>query len=142
KPGAPFVFTYHHNDAGAYLPIVVAILDAGLDCTATLPAPAEMTASRHIAGTSSSVLDSVFVCRKPCSPLRARAQPGPAALDARTACEAALRRDARALRAAGVRVSSGDLRCLLAGHVARVAASALRPAWNRRAPLARRMRVA
>lgn len=63
KPGAPFVFTYHHNDPGAYLPLVVAILDGGLDCTATLPAAAEMSASLHIAGTGSSVLDSVFVCR-------------------------------------------------------------------------------
>src|SRR6185295_6743522 len=38
KPGAPFVFTYHHNDPAAYVPLVVAILDAGLDCTVTLPA--------------------------------------------------------------------------------------------------------
>lgn len=64
KPGAPFVFTYHHNDPLAYVPLVVAILDAGLDCTATLPAPAEMSASLHIARTGSSVLDSVFICRR------------------------------------------------------------------------------
>ena len=63
KPGAPFVFTYHHNDPFAYLPIVVAVLDAQLECLATLPAAAEMGASLHIAGTGSSVLDSVFVCR-------------------------------------------------------------------------------
>ena len=35
KPGAPFVFTYHHNDPYAYLPIVVAVLDAQLECLAT-----------------------------------------------------------------------------------------------------------
>ncbi len=64
KSGAPFVFTFHHNDPNAYIPIVVAILDAGLDCTAALPVPAEMGASLHIARTKSSVLDSVFVCRK------------------------------------------------------------------------------
>jgi putative DNA methylase len=64
KPGAPFVFTYHHNDASAYVPLVAAILDAGLDCTATLPAPAEMGASLHISGTGSSIIDSVFVCRR------------------------------------------------------------------------------
>ena len=64
KPGAPFVFTFHHNDPTAYIPIIVAVLDAGLDCTVTLPAPAEMGASLHIARTKSSVLDSVFVCRK------------------------------------------------------------------------------
>ena len=70
KPGAPFVFTFHHNDPQAYVPLVVAALDAGLTCTAVLPAAAEMAASLHIAGTSSSVLDSVFVCRRePRSPV-------------------------------------------------------------------------
>jgi adenine-specific DNA methylase len=70
KPAAPFVFTYHHNDPFAYLPIVVAVLDADLDCTSTLPAAAEMGASLHIAGTGSSVLDSVFVCRSSTAPER------------------------------------------------------------------------
>ena len=63
KPGAPFAFTYHHNEVQAYLPIAVAMLDAGLTCTATLPCPAEMGASIHINGTKSSVIDTVFVCR-------------------------------------------------------------------------------
>ena len=64
KAGAPFVFTYHHNELTAYAPLVVAVLDAGMTCTAVLPAPAEMGASLHINGTGSSVLDSVFVCRR------------------------------------------------------------------------------
>lgn len=51
KPGAPFVFTYHHNDVEAYAPLVVALLDAGFSCTAVLPAPGEMGASLHINGT-------------------------------------------------------------------------------------------
>jgi putative DNA methylase len=42
KAGAPFVFTYHHNTIEAYFPIAVAILDAGLTCSASLPCPAEM----------------------------------------------------------------------------------------------------
>ncbi|HEX4837496.1 MAG TPA: hypothetical protein VFV03_03095, partial [Solirubrobacteraceae bacterium] len=63
KREAPLVFTYHHNKSTAYAPIVVALLDAGFTCTAVLPAPAEMSASLHIAGTKSSILDSVFVCR-------------------------------------------------------------------------------
>lgn len=63
KPDAPFVFTYHHNDPSAYAPLVTAMLDAGLSCEVILPAAAEMGASLHIAGTASSVLDSVFVCR-------------------------------------------------------------------------------
>lgn len=45
-------------------PIIVAILDAGLTCTATLASPAEMTASLHINGTGSSTVDTIFVCRK------------------------------------------------------------------------------
>ncbi len=64
KAGAPFVFTYHHNELAAYAPLVVAVLDAGMMCTAVLPAPAEMGASLHINGTGSSILDSVFVCRR------------------------------------------------------------------------------
>ncbi len=63
KPGAPFAFTYHNNDLVAYYPVAVAILDANLACTATLPCPAEMAASIHISGTGSSVVDSIFVCR-------------------------------------------------------------------------------
>ncbi len=63
KPGAPLVFTYHHNQQEAYLAAGVAILDAGLICSASLPCPAEMGGSIHIHGTNSSILDSVFVCR-------------------------------------------------------------------------------
>ena len=40
RPGAPFVFTFHHNDPQAYVPLVVAVLDAELTCTAVLPAAA------------------------------------------------------------------------------------------------------
>ena len=63
KPGAPFVFTYHHNKLEAYCAIGVAILDAGLVCSASLPCPAEMGSSIHIHGTASSIVDTVFVCR-------------------------------------------------------------------------------
>jgi len=51
KPGRPLVFTYHHNQLDAYVPLAVAILDAGLVCSASLPCPAEMGASIHINGT-------------------------------------------------------------------------------------------
>ena len=63
KPGSPLAFTYHHNDLNAYSPVAVAILDAGLTCSASLPCPAEMGASIHINGTGSSIIDTVFVCR-------------------------------------------------------------------------------
>jgi putative DNA methylase len=63
KPGAPLAFTYHHNKIAAYQAIAVAILDAGLTCSAALPCPAEMGGSIHIHGTGSSIVDTVFVCR-------------------------------------------------------------------------------
>jgi adenine-specific DNA methylase len=123
KPGAPFVFTYHHNEPVAYVPLVVAILDAGLTCTATLPAAAEMTASLHIAGTGSSILDSVFVCRG-----RAGATRRPPA-SARQELRAALAADTAALRRAGIPVTTGDRRCLAAGHLARLTVRALAGRW-------------
>ncbi len=118
KSGAPFVFTYHHNDPVAYAPVVMAILDADLDCTATIPVPAEMGASLHIAGTGSSILDSVFVCRR--SPLTVNSDD----------VEFALARDIQLLREGGVRVTTGDVRCLMSGHVARTAVNRLRPSWS------------
>jgi adenine-specific DNA methylase len=127
KKGAPFVFTYHHNDPEAYVPLVVAILDAGLNCSATLPVPAEMGASLHIARSSSSVLDSVFVCRKR------------TAILGDTDVEEWVRRDIDALTAAGLKISEGDIRCLTSGHVARMAINRLRVTWDRALPLGRRM---
>ncbi len=118
KPGAPFVFTYHHNDPSAYIPIVVAILDAGLDCTATLPVPAEMGASLHIARTKSSVLDSVFVCRR----IKAETQ--------EDSILEKLKNDLSMLKSGGLRVTEGDIRCLLAGHIARRAINLLRDEWK------------
>ena len=131
KPGAPFVFTYHHNDPAAYVAVVVAILDAGLDCTATLPAAAEMSASLHILGTQSSVLDSVFVCRRADITHQAR-------VDIRETLEM----DAALMADAGVKVSQGDIRCLASGHIARVAINGLRDGWDSGASLSDRMRGA
>ena len=139
KPGGPFVFTYHHNDPTAYLPIVVAILDAGLECTATLPAAAEMAASLHIAGTGSSILDSVFICRKPTSARRTGTRYVVMPMDAVIESRMALEADAAAMRNAGVKIAVGDLRCLLAGHIARIAIRTLRPAWSREARLTDRI---
>lgn len=130
KNGAPFVFTYHHNDPAAYVPLIVAILDAGLDCSATLPAPAEMGASLHIARSKSSVLDSVFVCRKQ-----------PSRTD-HAGVEESVRRDIDALAAAGLKISEGDIRCLTVGHIARIVINKLRPMWDNSYLLGARIRVA
>jgi adenine-specific DNA methylase len=130
KPEAPFVFTFHHNDPNAYIPIVVAVLDAGLDCTATLRSPAEMGASLHIARTRSSVLYSIFVCRK--VKVRVKSVSMPEILD----------KDLSALRKAGLRVTEGDIRCLIAGHTARIAINRLRDKWeSERLALHERMRL-
>ena len=142
KPGGPFVFTYHHNDPTAYLPLVLAILDADLECTATLPAAAEMSASLHIARTGSSTLDSVFVCRKPMAKQRPKAHSTGAVINVAEECQHALAGDGVSMRKGGVKITQGDLRCLLAGHIARITVQTLRPSWDRKAPLEERLRRA
>lgn len=130
KRDAPFVFTYHHNDPAAYTPVVVAILDSGLDCCATLPAVAEMAASIHILGTGSSVLDTIFICRQ--APEQRQG----------SNIEILLSHDAEMMRSASVRLRRGDLRCLVAGHLARLTINELRANWDRRRPTDRRMTAA
>ena len=120
KPGAPFVFTYHHNRLDAYAPITVAMLDAGLRCTAAMPCPAEMGASIHINGTESSIVDTVFVCR-------AVTTVGSPAIDE---VSGVLSVDLQALRKGGVLPTLGDARCLAYGHLARCATWLLRPSWE------------
>lgn len=128
KPGAPFVFTYHHNKVEAYAPIVVALLDAGLSCTAVLPAPGEMEASLHINGTGSSVLDSVFVSR--ISPKEGKLE-----MPDEQEFDALLLENLRAVAEGGVKVSLGDARCLFSGHVARLCVEKLRADWELEQPL-------
>jgi len=72
-------------------------------------------------------VDSVFVCRhreRATHPVRF----GPATL------QRWLARDRDALARGGVRATSGDLRCLELGHLARVAVARLTEAWQRGAP--------
>ncbi|GGK16611.1 DNA methylase [Pilimelia terevasa] len=130
KPGAPLVFTYHHNDSEAYVPLIIAILDAGLTCTATLVAPGEMSASLHIAGTKSSILDSVFVCRAedPSSQI--------GSVEQRVAA------DVEAMRRVPHEPTEGDILCLQAGHIAASAIRLLRATWDRNEPLERRFKIA
>jgi len=124
RPGGPFAFTYHHNEIEAYLPIAVALLDAGLVCTATLPCPAEMGASIHINGTQSSVMDTIFVCRTTGKIRASQFDTG------RQVLEQMLEADLRNLQVAGLTPTAGDARCLLFGHLIRLAAWQLRPAWR------------
>lgn len=120
KPGAPLVFTYHHNDAQAYVPLIVAILDSGLTCTKVLVTPGEMSASLHIAGTKSSILDSVFVCRHP-----DYAQVVPS-----SDVQQLVDDDVAAMREVPYEPTSGDIACLKAGHFAAETIRRLRDCWD------------
>jgi putative DNA methylase len=125
KPGAPFTFTYHHNALDAYYPVAVAILDAGLVCSASLPCPAEMGGSIHISKTGSSIIDTVFVCRSTGRVPRqwiASTPEGIADL---------ARDDLEKLRTATVIPTRGDLRCIIFGHLIRMAIWHLRHTWSR-----------
>ena len=124
KPGAPLVFTYHHNKLDAYCAVGLAILDAGLTCTAALPCPAEMGGSIHIHGTASSIVDTVFVCRE--SRVR-RVGKIPATVEDLVAVVA---HDLAQLEIAGRTATHGDARCVVFGHLTRVAVEQLHPNWN------------
>jgi hypothetical protein len=123
KPGAPLAFTFHHNKIESYASVAVAILDAGLKCTTTLPCPAEMAGSIHISGTGSSIVDTVFVCRKdPAEPSMASfADPGVLA--------GIVSADLKCLRDGGVRPTQGDIRCIVFGHLARMVIWNLCDGW-------------
>jgi adenine-specific DNA methylase len=124
KPGRPLAFTYHHNRLDAYHPVAVAILDAGLACTAALPCPAEMGASIHISGTASSVVDTVFVCRSTGVVTRRGL--------AQSCAEFAelVIADLDKLRQGGLKPTRGDSRCIIFGHLVRMTVWKLRTSWN------------
>jgi len=133
KPGAPLAFTYHHNKIEAYLPLAVAILDASLACSASLPCPAEMGASIHISGTGSSIVDTVFVCRS-----TGRVPREWVVTDIEGLAKL-VQADIGQLRGAGLRPTQGDVRCVLFGHVVRTAIWELRATWNPHAPAKERI---
>jgi adenine-specific DNA methylase len=124
KPGAPLVFTYHHNKQEAYLAAAMAILDAGLTCSASLPCPAEMGGSIHIHGTGSSIVDTVFVCRA------ARAAPSHTLFENAAQLASLMTKELAELTAAGMKPTTGDVRCIAFGHIARMAIWKLRPSWK------------
>ena len=135
KPNSPFVFTYHHNNLEAYSPIIAAVLDAGLLCNTIFPCPSEMVASRHIHKSESSRLDSVFICRKP----SAKKIQGKSATPKLSPTEAdnqilsvklVIQKDISELAQGGHQVSSGDIKCLVRGHLSKITMSKLSLEWN------------
>jgi adenine-specific DNA methylase len=133
KPGAPLAFTYHHNDLTAYCPVAVAILDAGLTCSASLPCPAEMEASIHINGTGSSIIDTVFVCRS------TGAVPKRWVVDSPEGVADLVGIDLANLRAGNVKPTQGDMRCIGYGHLVRLAIWFLRGGWDKNAKVGKRL---
>ncbi|MBI5581436.1 MAG: DUF1156 domain-containing protein [Deltaproteobacteria bacterium] len=135
KPGSPLAFTYHHNDLAAYHPIAVAILDAGLTCSASLPCPAEMGASIHINGTGSSIIDTVFVCRTTGS------VPGKWVVKSIEGVANLVKEDLAKLRAGNVKPTPGDIRCIAFGHLIRLAIWNLRKDWVKNVDINKRLSV-
>jgi hypothetical protein len=133
KPGAPFVFTYHHNALEAYYPLAVALLDAGLTCSASLPCPAEMGASIHINKTSSSIVDTIFVCRVTGTVPRRWLTATPEGI------AALVHDDITHLQAGGVVPTQGDIRCVTFGHIIRLAVWSLRHTWRREVPVTEKL---
>lgn len=135
KEGRPLAFTFHHNQLDAYLPLAVAILDAGLVCSGSLPCPAEMGASIHINGTSSSVVDTVFVCRTTGRLPRAWLA------DDAVGVAAIVAADVKSLAEGGLKATQGDIRCICCGHLTRLAIWELRRHWRKRLPIQQRLDV-
>ena len=133
KPGAPLAFTFHHNSIEPYHAISVAALDAGLVCSASIPCPAEMGGSIHIHGTGSSIVDTIFVCRR-----RGQAR-SDALFEDLDGLSAVVRTDLAQLRAGGVTPSAGDIRCIVFGHLTRMAIWRLRHVWDPTRPTAERL---
>ena len=133
KSGSPLVFTYHHNKLDAYVPLAVAILDAGLTCSASLPCPAEMGASIHINGTGSSVIDTVFVCRQ------TGRMPRRWIVSTQDELAGLIQEEMGALAEGGLQATQGDIRCIAHGHLTRLAIWNLRADWNRSIPALKRM---
>ena len=133
KPGSPLAFTYHHNDLKAYYPIAVAILDAGLTCSASLPCPAEMSASIHISGTKSSIIDTVFICRT------VGTVPENWVPNSSQGVADLVSVDLGKLRNGNVKPTLGDTRCIAYGHLVRLAIWHLRNNWDKTAKVGKRI---
>lgn len=133
KPGAPLAFTFHHNRLEAYETVGVGILDAGLTCSVTLPCPAEMGGSIHIHGTGSSIVDTVFVCR---AQVLAASQLFKTGHD----LGGIVRHELAQLKVAGMKPTAGDIRCIVYGHLTRMAVWNLRKTWDSTLPTSLRLR--
>jgi putative DNA methylase len=111
----------------------VAILDAGLVCSASLPCPGEMGGSIHINGTGSSIIDTVFVCRSTGVMQRKWLADSPKEV------AKIVQADLLHLKAGNVKPTPGDIRCIIFGHLVRLAIWSLRSQWEKNKPIASRI---
>jgi hypothetical protein len=135
KPGAPFVFTYHHNKLDVYYPIAVALLDAGLICSSSIPCPAEMGASIHINGTASSIIDTIFVCRLHGNVSKSLIVSSPQEV------ADLVHRDLERLREGNVKPTQGDIRCIAYGQLIRLSVWNLRTLWEKRKTASEKLNI-
>jgi putative DNA methylase len=133
RPGSPFVFTYHHNDLHSYAALIVAVLDAGLVPITTIVCPSEMRGSIHINSADSSRVDTVFVLRKP---------PTPVVGDLGLPIHERLTAHVANLVSADLKVTNGDRRCIRHGLLAEDTMRALAKNWDPTAPIEARMATA
>jgi hypothetical protein len=106
-----------------------------LTCSASPPCPAEMGGSIHIHGTASSILDTVFVCRDRGAVRRAWL------FDDAEDLAGILAKEIAELRAAGMKPTAGDIRCMALGHMTRMAIWRLRPSWDATLPTGRKLTI-
>ncbi len=135
KPGKPLVFTYHHNRFEAYQPLIVAILDSGLTCSASMPCPAEMSGSIHINKTGSSIVDTVFVCRS------TGLVPRKWIADSQDDLTALVLDDLGELQNGDLKPTLGDIRCIIYGHLSRLIVWRVRVGWRKTLPVQEKLEL-
>lgn len=113
----------------------MAILDAGLTCSASLPCPAEMGGSIHIHGTGSSIVDTVFVCRE------SGIAPRSWLFENGDELAHIISGELSELRAAAMKPTMGDIRCIAFGHITRMAIWKLRPTWMSNLPTKEKLSI-
>jgi hypothetical protein len=94
-----------------------------------------MGGSFHIHGTGSSFVDTVFVCRSCGSDRSGQTFKDLAGL------ETIVRDELAQLRAAGMKPTVGDIRCIVFGHLTQMAVSRLRKRWNKELSTANKLAI-
>ena len=94
-----------------------------------------MGASIHISGTGSSVVDTVFVCRSTGKIQRS------VLADSAAGIAALVKRDIQALLSADLKPTRGDIRCVINGHLIRLAIWRLRDQWEAVLPVATKLQL-